>query len=186
VVLIIAIATPHSSTADDEYKGYFIPKGSIFFGNSWYLLDVEFDVTFDTCNSFRAILHDPSIYPEPDMFKPERFIKDGRLDPTVQDPSVAAFGFGRVRELRNGFIPVSFQDVQRMCPGRWFFMQSLFITAATVLAVFDIKVPVDEDGHPRKLEVRMTEGMVTWVKLCLTPRSCRQLHLVDFQNLSNA
>ena len=43
----------------------------------------------------RAILHDPEQYPEPQEFKPERFLKDGVLDPTVQDPDSAAFGFGR-------------------------------------------------------------------------------------------
>ena len=29
------IGVPHLSTADDEYNGYFIPKGSIVTGNSW-------------------------------------------------------------------------------------------------------------------------------------------------------
>jgi len=28
-------APPHSVTADDEYDGYFIPKGTIVIGNSW-------------------------------------------------------------------------------------------------------------------------------------------------------
>ena len=43
----------------------------------------------------RAILHNPEQYPEPQEFKPERFLKDGALDPSVQDPDSAAFGFGR-------------------------------------------------------------------------------------------
>ena len=43
----------------------------------------------------RAILHNPEQYPEPEEFKPERFLKDGVLDPTVQDPNSAAFGYGR-------------------------------------------------------------------------------------------
>ena len=28
-------AVPHMSTADDEYDGYFIPKGTVVLGNSW-------------------------------------------------------------------------------------------------------------------------------------------------------
>lgn len=29
------LAVPHRTMADDEYRGYFIPKGSIVIGNSW-------------------------------------------------------------------------------------------------------------------------------------------------------
>lgn len=32
---IIPLAFPHVAAADDEYKGYFIPKGSLVIGNSW-------------------------------------------------------------------------------------------------------------------------------------------------------
>jgi hypothetical protein len=42
----------------------------------------------------RTVLHDPMDYPEPLEFNPDRFIKNGKLDPSVRDP-VAAFGFGR-------------------------------------------------------------------------------------------
>jgi cytochrome P450 family 2 subfamily U polypeptide 1 len=40
----------------------------------------------------RAILHDPTVYPEPEVFKPERF-----LDNTAAfaDSKNAAFGYGR-------------------------------------------------------------------------------------------
>lgn len=29
------LAMPHRTMADDEYRGYFIPKGTIVLGNSW-------------------------------------------------------------------------------------------------------------------------------------------------------
>ena len=43
----------------------------------------------------RSILHDLEKYSEPLEFEPERFLKDGVIDPSVQDPNSAAFGFGR-------------------------------------------------------------------------------------------
>lgn len=33
---VVPVAIPHRAVADDEYNGYFIPKGSIVFGNTWY------------------------------------------------------------------------------------------------------------------------------------------------------
>ena len=44
---------------------------------------------------YRAILHDSEVYLEPEHFLPERFIKDGKLNPDVMDPATVAFGFGR-------------------------------------------------------------------------------------------
>jgi cytochrome P450 len=34
-------------------------------------------------------------FPEPHIFKPERFLKDGKIDSSVRDPANIAFGFGR-------------------------------------------------------------------------------------------
>ena len=41
------------------------------------------------------MLHNPVDYPQPEQFNPERFLLDGRLNPKVKDPLLAAFGFGR-------------------------------------------------------------------------------------------
>ena len=43
----------------------------------------------------RAMLHDPTVYPNPEEFVPGRFLKDGRLNPDIRDPTRIAFGFGR-------------------------------------------------------------------------------------------
>ena len=43
----------------------------------------------------RAILHDERLYHNPFEFRPERFLKDGKIDPDVLDPQRAAFGYGR-------------------------------------------------------------------------------------------
>jgi hypothetical protein len=43
----------------------------------------------------RAILHDESVYKDPETFNPERFLKNGQLDPDVRSSEFVAFGFGR-------------------------------------------------------------------------------------------
>jgi cytochrome P450 len=96
-------------TEDDVYNGYFIPAGSMVFYNTW------------------AILHNPTIYPEPSKFKPERF-----LDPTAHPPlPEAGFGFGR-----------------RKCPGRHLALEIAWISIASMLAAFDFLPATDADGRP--------------------------------------
>lgn len=59
--------------SDDEYNGHFIPKGSIILPN------------------MGAIASDPTIYPDPEAFKPER-----HLGATPElDSASYNFGFGR-------------------------------------------------------------------------------------------
>ena len=41
------------------------------------------------------MLHDEEVYPDPFKFKPERFMKDGKLAKDVRDPGHACWGFGR-------------------------------------------------------------------------------------------
>ncbi|KAF4566385.1 hypothetical protein EYR36_011811 [Pleurotus pulmonarius] len=116
-------AVSHASMADDEYDGYFIPKGSIVVG---------------------SILHDPVMYPKPFDFNPDRFLKDGVINPEVRHPNQASFGFGR-----------------RMCPGRFFSDSSLYIIVASTLSVFSIQPPLDEQGNPVSLDVVMTTGLLS-------------------------
>ncbi|KAI0789904.1 cytochrome P450 [Abortiporus biennis] len=111
----------HSTTEDDEYKGNFIPKGTVVIANIW------------------GLLHDPDTYPDPLKFKPERFLTpDGQLDLNVKDPSFAAFGFGR-----------------RICPGRFFAINTLNIIVASLLHVYTISPETDANGQviPVKEEV---------------------------------
>ncbi|KAL4931680.1 cytochrome P450 [Aspergillus undulatus] len=66
-------ASPHMSIKDDEYNGFFLPKGAVFVPNIW------------------AYAHDPNTYPSPHEFKPERFL----THKPEQDPRAIVFGFGR-------------------------------------------------------------------------------------------
>ena len=81
------------STFDDEYNGFYIPKGTIVFGNAWLVGSVN---PISMLNfSFRSILNDPNIFDNPQEFRPERYLKDGKLNPDMRDPDCAAFGYGR-------------------------------------------------------------------------------------------
>ena len=43
----------------------------------------------------RAVFYDETVYPSPSTYDPERFLKDGKLDPSVGDPESRVFGSGR-------------------------------------------------------------------------------------------
>ncbi|KAJ7907941.1 cytochrome P450 [Mycena leptocephala] len=129
---------PHFLAVDDEYRGYHLPAGSLVIGNTW------------------AIIHDEILYPDPYTFKPERFLLDGKLNPTFKDPQ-AAFGFGR-----------------RICPGRHVATSSIWITIVSVLAMFDITKEVGEDGHTVEPSYEYEGGMMCSpvpFKCMITPRS---------------
>ena len=40
-------------------------------------------------------MHDPEVFEAPEEFRPDRYLKDGKIDPSVRDPVVAVFGYGR-------------------------------------------------------------------------------------------
>ncbi|KAF8884166.1 cytochrome P450 [Infundibulicybe gibba] len=137
---VTPLAVVHASTEDDEYDGYFIPKGAVVVGNTW------------------AILHDPDEFPEPEEFRPERYLNvDGSLNTQRRDPDVAAFGFGR-----------------RICPGRHVSDNSLYSYVSMVLATFDISPPLDANGEYITIEGKMVEGMLCYpepFKCVIKPRS---------------
>ncbi|KAK7688871.1 hypothetical protein QCA50_007561 [Cerrena zonata] len=128
---VVPLAIPHYTSASDEYRGYYIPKGSIVIGNSWH------------------ILHNPDDYPEPELFKPERYLAaDGSINPDVMDPSASCFGYGR-----------------RICPGRFLSLNALFLAMACTLHVFNIEPEEGPDGTPLKTEIRMTGNFIPHPKI---------------------
>ncbi|KAI5119818.1 hypothetical protein M0805_006951 [Coniferiporia weirii] len=113
---VTPIGGPRGLEEDDVYNGYFLPKGTTVIANHW------------------LFLRDPKEYPDPDAFKPERFLsveQGGSATKVARDPSKTAFGLGR-----------------RMCPGRHMAMNFLFIAVSSILASFDIQKAVGKDGKP--------------------------------------
>ena len=73
----LPVSLPKRVTQDDVYWGYFIPEGAAVVENVW------------------AICRDPNVYPDPESFNPDRFLKDGKIDPSVFNPEERVFGAGR-------------------------------------------------------------------------------------------
>ncbi|KAJ8689905.1 hypothetical protein PTI98_012762 [Pleurotus ostreatus] len=150
---VAPLGLPHMATNDDEYNGYFIPAGTTVIGNTW------------------TILHDPEMFPHPERFSPERFLRmphpkspGARLDPNV-DPVSPAFGYGR-----------------RICPGRFMAEGHLWIHIASILSVFNIRQAVDVFGQRIKVEALFDTGMISHplpFKCEIVPRSKAAQALIE-------
>ena len=84
-------------------------------------------------------MHDPETYPDPEEFKPERFLnEDGsaREDPTLS----LAFGVGK-----------------RICPGRHLVNITVFIVACSVLSVFNVTKAKDKDGNEIPVKIGIAD-----------------------------
>lgn len=127
------MGVPHAVTEEDIYRGYRIPAGTIIIVNAW------------------ALLRDKTAYPEPEVFKPERFLLHGRLNPAVRDPADIIFGFGR-----------------RACPGRYMGWDSIWMIVASMLAVFDITKPIGADGKV----IEPPSGHISELVTTPTPFKC--------------
>lgn len=121
--VVTPLATPHCLIADDVYRGYHLPKGSIVVSNLY------------------AIMHDSVTFPEPEVFRPERY-----LDPATRS-SDGVFGYGG-----------------RICPGKYLTRSNTWLALATILATSNIASPTDENGRPVDPDdVSATSGVVSYV-----------------------
>jgi hypothetical protein len=82
--------------------------------------------------------------PEPESFIPDRWINDGD-EKTLKALPPAAFGYGR-----------------RICPGRYFARNFIWIVVAQLIWSFDIKAGLsDETGEPTAVDpIACTYGLV--------------------------
>ncbi|KAF7310092.1 Cytochrome P450 [Mycena indigotica] len=95
-----------------------------------------------------AITHDAEMYPKPFEFDPSRFLGDT----PQRDPADFVFGFGR-----------------RVCPGATLAGESVFLAAANLLALFDIKTALDPAGRG----IDPMEGLDWRTGLITTPLNFR-------------
>lgn len=132
----------HKSEEDIVYGEYLIPSGSILLPSLWWFLN------------------DPKDYPEPRIFKPERY-----MEPLNNpDPSDIAFGYGR-----------------RACAGRFFADASVYIAVVQLLAVFDVRKALDDQGNEIPVTLEAVPGMVNRpapFKFKVEPRSQHHIDLI--------
>ncbi|KAG1730398.1 cytochrome P450 [Suillus paluster] len=94
---------PHRTTQDVIWENYCIPAGTTVLGNHW------------------AISRDAEVYPDPYVFKPQRWLNDqGRMR---DDLKFFVYGFGR-----------------RMCPGLHVANRSVFINSLLILWSFQLSL----------------------------------------------
>ncbi|KAF8995974.1 cytochrome P450 [Cyathus striatus] len=116
----VPLSLPHRLMEDDVYNGMLIPKGSLVFGNIW------------------AMLRNEEIFPEPDSFKPERYLeKVDAATAKMMHPRSYVFGFGR-----------------RQCPGKELVESSIWLLMARMIATLDINKAKDDSGNVIEPDVK--------------------------------
>ncbi|KAI3797071.1 hypothetical protein L1987_39761 [Smallanthus sonchifolius] len=114
---VVPVLIPRRAIEACEVMNYTIPQNAQVWVNVW------------------AICHDPSVWEDPNTFKPERFL-GSNIDFTGHDYEFIPFGGGR-----------------RMCPGLPSGVKSLQTMLASLIVGYDWSLPNGED--PTKLD--MTE-----------------------------
>ncbi|RYN17079.1 O-methylsterigmatocystin oxidoreductase [Alternaria tenuissima] len=141
---VAPMALPHCSTKEDTINGYRIPKGALLLPNNWWFT------------------HDPSVYPSPMTFNPDRFL-DTPIHKAEPDPRNWIFGYGR-----------------RVCPGRYVADNAVFMTIAQTLAVFKVEKLV-ANGETVEPELKFEPGVVSHpvpYRTSVTPRSEKHAQLI--------
>jgi len=99
-----------------------------------------------------VMVRDKTVYgSDADLFRPERF-----LESDLRDPARIVFGFGR-----------------RICPGRHFAENSLFLGMCLIPHLFKMGKALDKEGTEVPLEAQWTSGVVVHLeqyRCSITPR----------------
>ncbi|KAL0461189.1 UNVERIFIED_CONTAM: cytochrome [Sesamum latifolium] len=120
---IAPLLVPHESMEDCVIDGFHIPKGSRTMVNIW------------------AIGRDPNVWPDPEAFKPERFI-GSNIDIRGRDFRLIPFGSGR-----------------RSCPGLQLGLTVVRLVVAQLVHCFDWELP--NGMLPSDLDMSEHFGLVT-------------------------
>ncbi|KAK7687640.1 hypothetical protein QCA50_008855 [Cerrena zonata] len=89
---VTPIVLPRSITRDDEYRGFFIPKGTTIIAVNITVVILLPTLICSLAESMDHVTQED--YPELERLNPDRFIADGKLNPHIRNPLSIALGFG--------------------------------------------------------------------------------------------
>ncbi|KAF5350311.1 hypothetical protein D9758_012796 [Tetrapyrgos nigripes] len=143
-----SLALPHKVIQEDVYMGYRIPKDATVLANVW------------------AIMHDPTLYPDPFTFNPDRFFNLGvdspkSEDALLSDPYTTTKPVQQVNPDPRNF---AFGFGKRVCPGIQFAETSLLLCMASILSRMDISLPVASKDIHQVPKIDFTTGLTSHIK----------------------
>lgn len=97
---VVFSSVPHHTTKEVKVENYVIPRGTVLYGSLFH------------------IMNDPEAFPDPKLFRPERFIDEDNSK-VEEAPQICPFGIG-----------------VRSCPLKEISEKLLFFTAATIYQQF--------------------------------------------------
>lgn len=136
------LSAPHKAMEDCQVGGYHVPAGTTVITNIW------------------KIQHDPTIWADPEEFRPERFLTShADVDVKGQHFALIPFGAGR-----------------RVCPGELFSLRIMHLTLARLLHGFKMDIPA---GCP--VDMSMGSGLslpkATPLDVVCSPRLSSTLYM---------
>ncbi|OCK75420.1 cytochrome P450 [Lepidopterella palustris CBS 459.81] len=150
---ITKIGVSHSTTEDDWYEGYFIPKGSVVVLNWW---SIHFDDKF---------------HKNPQDFEPARYVNDPLSTAEALNASNP--------EARDHY---TYGAGRRVCSGIHVAQNSMFINMARTLWAFNVKKAKGPDGREITPPGDMEDGFLCVPKKfeChFEPRSAKHAKIVE-------
>lgn len=102
---IVPVNIIRCTLEDTEFNSFFIAKGTYILSNQW------------------AVTHDPTFWPHPETFRPERFLTED----------------GKGTHRPEYHIPFSIG--KRSCPGESYAMMEVFLYFTSILQKFSVSVP---------------------------------------------
>ncbi|KAI1866457.1 hypothetical protein JX265_007758 [Neoarthrinium moseri] len=131
----VPLGVPHQAERDDEYMGETITKGTIVLACEWSINRV------------------PTRYPDPETFRPERYLEP--TWPTYQEP------LSKYPNFREGHGMHTFGWGRRTCLGQHIVDDEMFVTGASVLWGFQMsKKRCPETGMEIDIDSEATNAHV--------------------------